>query len=484
VDFSLMDPINKNAKGWILVVDDEPLKRITLQIELTEAGYQVYEAAEAKTALRVLEARPIDVVVTDLRMPGMDGLMFLEHVKQRRPDVHVILMTAYGTVDTAVAAMKRGAYDYLTKPFTTDVLLSKIDHLLAYRRTLAEPAGEPDEGPVVSPDRLGRLIGHSHAMRSLIQQVRTVADSERTILICGESGTGKELLAEAIHELSRRREKPLVKFSCAALQPNLLESELFGHEKGAFTSALARRLGRFELADQGTLFLDEVDDIPLEIQVKMLRAIEEQAFERVGGEEVVRVNVRLICATKKNLRELVDAGKFREDLYYRLNVINLTIPSLRDRREDIPVLAAHFIEKHAPPGADGGRPTLSPHALDLLMDHYWPGNVRELEHVIERALAFCGSGEIGPEHIPALTDEKDGGRHVIPFAEVGAGLTETVASIEKRMIESALIQADYNQAKAAQILGIPRTTLRDKIAKYGVGSGPATGGGNPSSAGL
>jgi DNA-binding NtrC family response regulator len=471
-----MDPINKNAKGWILVVDDEPLKRITLQIELTEAGYQVYEAAEAKTALRILDSRPIDVVVTDLKMPGMDGLTFLEHIKQRRADVHVILMTAFGTVDTAVAAMKRGAYDYLTKPFTTDILLSKIDQLLAYRSTSVTAK---TQGAVC--ESLGRLIGHSLAMRNLFQQIRTVADSERTILIDGESGTGKELVAEAIHELSRRRDKPLIKFSGAALQPTLIESELFGHEKGAFTHAISRKLGRFELADGGTLFLDEVDDLPLEVQVKLLRGLEQQTFERVGGEEVIQVDVRLVCATKKNLRQLVEVRRFREDLYYRLNVINLTIPPLRDRREDVPVLVAHFIEKHATSGPDGTRPTILPHALDLLMKHDWPGNVRELEHVMERALAFCGIGQIGPEHIPPLTGQKGGGDHVIPFAEVGAGLTETVASIEKRMIESALVQADYNQAKAAQILGIPRTTLRDKIAKYGLGAGPPIPGGNPSS---
>ncbi len=474
-----MDPVNKSAKGWILVVDDEPLKRITLQIELTEAGYQVFEAAEAKTALRILEGRPIDVVVTDLRMPGMDGLTFLEHVKQRRPGVHVILMTAFGTVDTAVAAMKRGAYDYLTKPFTTDVLLTKIDQLLAYRHSTPEAVESSGESSATGPDRVGRLIGHSHAMRNLIAQIRTVADSERTILIQGESGTGKELVAEALHELSRRRDKPLIKFSCAALQPNLLESELFGHEKGAFTTAISRRLGRFELADGGTLFLDEVDDIPLEIQVKLLRAIEEQAFERVGGEQVVQVNVRLICATKRDLRDLVESHRFREDLYYRLHVINLTIPSLRDRMDDVPILVQHFIEKHAPLGPDNSRSGISPHAMDSLMNYHWPGNVRELEHVIERALAFCGSGQIGPEHLPALTGERRGGEHVIPFAEVTGGLTETVAGIERRMIESALLQADNNQAKAAQILGIPRTTLRDKLAKYGLGAGPQPAGGAP-----
>jgi DNA-binding NtrC family response regulator len=260
-----------------------------------------------------------------------------------------------------------------------------------------------------------------------------------------------------------------MKFACAALQPNILESELFGHERGAFTGAVRQKLGRFELAHSGSMFIDEVDDIPAELQVKLLRAIEQQEFERVGGEEVVRVDVRLICATKKNLKEEVEAGRFREDLFYRLNVISLHIPPLRERKDDIPVLANHFLAKHASIARQAGlMPALSPHALDLLMDYDWPGNCRELEHVIERALTFCDGPEVTPKHIPQLGESDEGGEHVIPFAERSRGLTETVADVERRMIESALKQAEGNQAKAAQVLGIPRTTLRDKIAKYGL----------------
>jgi DNA-binding NtrC family response regulator len=307
-------------------------------------------------------------------------------------------------------------------------------------------------------------------MKRLFRQIRAVADSDRTILLCGESGTGKELFAEAIHAHSRRADKPLIRFSCAALQPTVLESELFGHEKGAFTGAIRRKAGRFELANGGTMLLDEVDDIPTELQVKLLRVVEQQEFERVGGEAPVRVDVRLICATKSDLLQLVKEGRFREDLYYRLNVISLPIPPLRERADDIPVLASHFLEKHAALVGDN-EVTLSPHALDELMRHTWPGNVRELEHVVERALAFCGGHEIRPEHILPLSKEHGEtlAAPTLELAEAGKlGLNETVADIERRMILMALKQCEGNQARAAQRLGIPRTTLRDKITKYSI----------------
>jgi len=449
------------SKGCVLVVDDEPLKRITLQLELTEAGYTVFDAAEPAEALRLVQTKPVDIVVTDLRLPGMDGIGLLERVKQYRPDAYVILMTAYATVDTAVEAMKRGAYDYITKPFRTDALLEKLERIRAHRAGSSQHEG-------AGIDSIGRLIGRSHAMRHLFEQIRTIADSERTILICGASGTGKELVAEAIHQHSRRRDKPLIKLSCAALQPTVLESELFGHERGAFTGAIRQKAGRFELADGGTLFLDDVDDIPSDLQVKLLRVIEQQEFERVGGEHPIHVDVRLICATKKDLCGLVESGRFREDLYYRLNVICLTIPPLRDRREDIPVLVEHFIKKHCSlrGSRSGPPPTVSPHALDALMAYHWPGNVRELEHVIERALAFCDGEQIGREHLPTLNQASSTAFASSLPAEIRMSLPDTVADVERRMIESALRQANGNQARAAQILKIPRTTLRDKIAKY------------------
>jgi DNA-binding NtrC family response regulator len=453
----------------ILVVDDEPLKRITLQIELSEHGYEVYEAADAQAAARIFDARPIDVMVSDIRMPGMNGLDLLTHFKQVRPEGEVILMTAYATVETAVLAIKRGAYDYLTKPFTTQDLLVKLEHLFASH-----------EGPEERDDIavFGRLMARSQIMKRLFEQVRCVAPTDRTILLCGESGTGKELFAEAIHAVSPRASKPLVRFSCAALQPSVLESELFGHEKGAFTGAIRQKAGRFELAHDGTMLLDEVDDIPTELQVKLLRVVEQQEFERVGGEAPVRVDVRLICATKRDLLKLVKEGRFREDLYYRLNVISFTIPPLRERPDDIPLLARHFVAKHA--SLAGGRTIeVCPHAIDELLRHGWPGNVRELEHVIERALAFCGEAggtegertEIRPEHILPLGSATTEGASgpVLELSENGRlSLTETVSDIERRMILLALRQCGNNQARAAQRLGIPRTTLRDKMAKYSI----------------
>jgi DNA-binding NtrC family response regulator len=452
----------------ILVVDDEPLKRITLQIELSEHGYEVFEAADAETARRIFDSRPIDVVVTDVRMPGMSGLELLTYVKRLHPQVEVILMTAYATVDTAVLAIKRGAYDYITKPFTTQDLLLKLDRLFA-----SHTATNGDD----RIETFGRLVARSRGMKRLFQQLRGVAASDRTILLCGESGTGKELFAEAIHEHSPRAARSFVRFSCAALQPSVLESELFGHEKGAFTGAIRQKAGRFELADGGTMLLDEVDDIPTDLQVKLLRVVEQQEFERVGGEQPVRVDVRLICATKCDLLQLVKAGKFREDLYYRLNVINLTIPPLRERPDDIPVLVRHFVQKHAALVGDKVV-QIAPHALDELLRHGWPGNVRELEHVLERALAFCSGDEIRPEHIlplgttpPATTPTTGSAALALTTADVEGqrlGLTETVADIERRMILMALRQCANNQARAAQKLGIPRTTLRDKMAKYDI----------------
>ena len=448
-------------RGRILVVDDEPLKRITLQIELSEQGYEVYEAADGLTARRIFESKPIDVVVTDVRMPGMNGLDLLAYLKQTRPEVEVILMTAYATVDTAVLAIKRGAYDYITKPFTTQELLGKLDRLFAARQHT-----EIDD----QTETFGRLVARSASMKRLFAQLRAVADSDRTILLCGESGTGKELFAEAIHEHSRRKDKPLIRFSCAALQPTVLESELFGHEKGSFTGAHRQKAGRFELANGGTILLDEVDDIPTEIQVKLLRVVEQQEFERVGGEGPIKVDVRLICATKCDLLQLVKEGRFREDLYYRLNVISLNIPPLRERPEDIPVLASHFVDKHAGLVSDQ-QVGIASHALDELMRHDWPGNARELEHVIERALAFCGGEEIRPEHVLPLGQKmsESGPSPALELAEAGKlGLNETVADIEKRLILMALRQCNGNQARAAQKLGIPRTTLRDKMAKYNI----------------
>lgn len=457
--------------GRILVVDDEPLKRITLQIELTEHGYEVFEAADAAAARRILDARPIDVVVTDVRMPGLSGLDLLTYVKSAYPTVEVILMTAYATIDTAVLAIKRGAHDYITKPFTTPELIVKLDALFAGRQV-----GQPER----SVETFGRLVAASQSMRRLFEQLRGVAPTGRTVLLVGESGTGKELLAEAIHQLSPRAQMPLVRLSCAGLPADVLEGELFGHERGTVAGATRQKAGRFELASGGTLVLDEVDEIPPELQVRLLRVIEGQEVERAGGEHGVKVDVRLICTTRADLLKCVQAGRFREDLYYRLNVMQFVVPPLRERPDDIPLLAQHFVKKHG--GLVANRPVrIAQHALDELLRRRWPGNVRELEHVIERALVFCGGDEIRFEHVVpvgdgATTESGNGsavtatGSTLAMSEEPRLGLNETVADIERRMILMALRQCNNNQARAANRLGIPRTTLRDKMARYSIAS--------------
>ena len=447
-------------RGRILVVDDEPLKRITLQIELSEQGFEVYEAADAETARRIFDSKPIDVVVSDVRMPGMNGLDLLAYLKQARPEVDVILMTAYATVDTAVLAIKRGAYDYITKPFTTQELLKKLEHLLA-----ARTCGADDD----AVERFGGLVARSPSMRRLFERLRSVANSERSILLCGENGTGKEMLAQAVHEHSSRAGRPLVRFSCSAVSADALEGELFGSQRTELAGAQRQKQGKFELADGGTIVLDEMGAISLELQTKLLRVLEQQEFERAGGQTPVRVDVRMICITKRDLAALVKEGRFREDLYYRLNVISLAVPPLRERPDDIPLLAQHFLEKHARLVEDR-EVRLTQHAMDELLRHDWPGNVRELEQVIERALAFCNDSEIRAEHVVPLTrrDGHERSRHLELTPPGGANLSETVADIERRMILMALKQCNGNQARAAQKLGIPRTTLRDKMAKYSI----------------
>lgn len=444
--------------GRILVVDDEPLKRITLQIELSEHGYEVHEAEDAGAARRLLDANVYDVVLCDVRMPGMNGLDLLAHIKRLQPTTEVVMMTAYADVPSAVTAIKRGAYDYITKPFTTPELLPRLERLLAGRG--AQPNGRRIE-------QFGQLVAASQSMRRLFEQLRGVAPTDRTVLLCGEGGTGKELMAEAIHRHSPRVNMPLVGVSCAALSPPALEAELFGQEKGAVPGGLRPKPGRFEQAGGGTLVIDDVDELPADLQVRLLRVLEQRVFERVGGERGIETDARLICTTRSDLLRLVKAGRFRDDLYYRLNVIHVQVPPLRERLDDIPVLASHFMKKHAT--LAGGR-TVSPSQafIDELLRYSWPGNVRELEHAIERALAACTGAELRPEHVLPLGEHTSESTPVELPAENGRNLNDTVADIERRMILLALRQCNQNQARAAVKLGIPRTTLRDKMARYGI----------------
>jgi DNA-binding NtrC family response regulator len=448
-------------RGTILVVDDEPLKRITLQIDLSERGFRVFEAADALAARRIFDSQPIDVVVSDVRMPGMNGLELLAYVKQARPDVDVILMTAFATIDTAVLAIKRGAYDYITKPFTTQDLLAKLERLLAARSEL-RPGGDVAE--------FGGMVARTPAMKRIFAQLRGLPEPPPTVLISGEIGTGKTRLAEEIHAAGLRADRPLVRVACATTSPHDIDAELFGVQRGG-TGGPPARIGSAELAAGGTLLIDDAELLPAEIQPRLLRLLERNEFVRVGGDQPLGFEARIICTTRADLPRAAREGRLREDLYYRLAALTIALPALRERPDDISLIARQIIERRAQ--LLGARvPAISAHALDELARYAWPGNIRELEHVLERALLRCGDDEIRAQHVLPLGGDTTGESAPAPAltaAEIGTlGLNETVADIERRMILMALRQCSGNQARAAGKLGIPRTTLRDKMAKYSI----------------
>ncbi len=448
----------------ILIVDDEPIKRSILEDELRAAGYSVTTAANPLEAEPVLGKTAFDVVLTDIRMPGQDGLSFLRDLKKEQPDQPVIVMTAYGTVETAVEAMKLGAFDYIQKPFTSEELLLKLNKLLQYRHLASE--NEALRRQLALPRAENRIVGRSEVIRALLGRICAVAGTDTTVLIQGESGTGKELVARMIHETSHRGAGPFVAISCASLPRDLMESELFGHEPGAFTGAAKKRIGRFELAHGGTIFLDDVDDIPLQLQVKLVRVLQERAFERVGGESLITTNIRVIAATKRSLPAMVAAGKFREDLYYRLNVVLFLIPPLRERPEDIPLLVEYFLEKLAV-RMNRGRLTISPAAVAKLQQHTWPGNVRELEHVLEQMIVLRRGDSFDEEHLPELGL---GGARRSPVSVSLEGATQVnldsvLSEVEGRLVRWALGRTRGNLAKAAEMLGIPRSTLQYRVSR-------------------
>ncbi len=457
-----------------MVVDDEEIKRVTLVDRLRREGHAVAEHREAPAGLQQLEREPFDVVVTDLRMPGMDGLTFLKEIKRKDPKVDVVVMTAFGTVESAVEAVRSGAFDYLQKPFPSDALVLLLKKIEDYRRVVEDNLRLRTE--VESRYGLGRLVGRSEAIRRVFDLIRKVADAESTVLIAGESGTGKEMVAAAIHYNSPRRERPLIKVSCASLAETLLESELFGHERGAFTGAVRERIGRFEAADHGTLFLDEVDDIPPAMQVKLLRVLQEREFERVGGTRTHGVDVRVIAATKADLEARVRAGTFREDFYYRLNVVPIELPPLRARREDLPLLVEHFASKHADRSGRGPRRlSFSREAVQRLMEYHWPGNVRELENLVERLLLLTEAAEVALSDLPPrmLLPQGAEGRAatLTPFGESGelgerVDFEAAVDAVERRLLSWALKSETGNKARAARRLGLKRSTFRDKIVKH------------------
>ncbi|MBT3381225.1 MAG: sigma-54-dependent Fis family transcriptional regulator [Lentisphaerae bacterium] len=448
----------------ILIVDDQPLKLLVLEEGLREAGYVVETAGSPIEARPILGKANFDVVLSDLRMPGQDGLSFLRDLKEANPEQAVIVMTAYGTVATAVEAMKIGAFDYLQKPFSAQELMLKLLRLEEYRRLAAENRCLRDE---LSRPRLEtKLIGCCAPMRKVFERIHAVAGLDTTVLVQGETGTGKELVARSIHETSHRSSAPFVAVSCAALPKDLVESELFGHEAGAFTGATKRRLGRFESARGGTIFLDDVDDIPAQAQVKLLRVLQEGTIERIGGGQPIRINVRVISATKQPLAPLVESGGLRQDLYYRLNVVPLHVPPLRDRREDIPLLIQHFIGRFSL-RMNRNQLSITPGAISLLRAHDWPGNVRELEHVVERMAALSPTGELSEDDVPELLSPRNADSIVsLSFEGIEEiDMTAVLQATEARFIQWALANTDGNVAQAADLLNTPRSTFQYRLSK-------------------
>jgi two-component system response regulator AtoC len=449
--------------GEILVVDDDQRMRELVAKVLAREGYAVRALPRAREVLQALAEGPADLVITDLRMPEMDGLTLLQEIKRLSPDTSVLLMTAFGSIDSAVQAIKAGAYDYLTKPFKMDELLLAVRRALEERQLRAEVRALREE--VRTKYNFANILGKSKPMQDLFALIKKVAASRSTVLIQGKSGTGKELVAKAIHYNSPRRDRPLVTVNCSAIPKDLLESELFGHVKGAFTGAIAHKRGLFEEADGGSLFLDEIGELSPELQVKLLRVIQERELKRVGDTRTITVDVRLIAATNRDLAQAVKEGVFREDLYYRLNVIPLVLPDLKDRADDIPLLATHFLMKYAKE-ADPPIEGISMEAMRLLLEYDWPGNVRELENVIERAVILGRGPHIMPEDLPAYL--RAGQSAVPPRAGNSHGPWPTLEELERQYIAAVLQETGWHRLKAAAILGIDRRTLYRKIRTYGL----------------
>jgi two-component system NtrC family response regulator len=446
----------------ILVVDDEKNYLVVLSAFLSEEGYETLTVDNAQHALEIVESTDLDLVLTDMKMPPMDGIELLRRIKEIVPDLPVVMMTAYGTVEKAVEAMQLGAFNFILKPFQNETLKQIVDKAVRAYGVLKE--NRRLVHALENRYHFDNVVGKSKPMQAVFDTVQKVAHTKATVLITGASGTGKELIAKAVHFNSPRRNKPLVAVSCAALTETLLESELFGHEKGAFTGAIAMKKGRFELADGGTLFLDEIGEVPASVQIKLLRVLEEMSFERVGGTRKIAVDVRLIAATNKDLKAEVEQQSFREDLYFRLNVVHIQLPALKERTEDIPLLAVHFVNKYARE-AEREEITISPQAMRFLCSHSWPGNVREFEHAIERAVLFSKGNEITLDDLP---------KDLMGFADLQmpidwqtlSSLPETLDAIEKRLIEKALVLSNHVQSRAASLLGIPRANLQYRLKKH------------------
>lgn len=445
----------------ILVVEDGQSQRTLLCDFLRDENHQVAEAPDGEKALEKVKTAYFDLLLIDYKMPGMNGMMLLEAVKRINPEIDVMMMTAYGTIDTAVQAMKAGAYDYITKPIDLDELSLQLERIAESRYLKKENTllRKVLKDKAVTADR---IIFQSSAMNDVINMAGRVADSNATVLIEGESGTGKELLARLIHTLSKRSTMPLITVNCAALSENLLESELFGHEKGAFTGALNRRIGRFEEADGGTLFLDEIGEISPLVQVKLLRFLQEREFQRVGGNHTIRSDVRIISATNRHLKERIETGNFREDLFYRLNVVSIEVPPLRKRKEDVPALIEHFLKRFS---RENGKAIkeISAEARDLLLKYNYPGNVRELENIMERAVVISREAIISRRDLPFNLTAPALGTVSSPHPQT---LKEAIEKLERDMIRDAMQSSGGHQTKAAEALGISERMLRYKLKKY------------------
>jgi two-component system response regulator AtoC len=445
----------------ILLVDDEPKMRDVLAVALTDLGYRVLQAASGRDALDVVGRDDVDLVLTDLRMPGVSGRELLQEIKRARPNLPVILMTAYSTVKDAVQVIKEGAFDYIAKPFEMDELTATVENALRLYDVIRDNARlrEALEGR----HSFESLVGNSPTFRTVIKAVAEVCESRANVLLTGESGTGKELVAQAIHYNSPRREAPFVALNCAAIPEGLLESELFGHVKGAFTGAVANRTGRFAQADRGTLFLDEIGDMPLSVQAKILRVLQERAFEPVGGTQTRTVDVRIISATNKNLAEAIKQGQFRDDLYYRLNVFPIALPALRERVDDIPILAEHFARDVA---TDMGRrfTGFTPAALRAMTGYGWPGNIRELQNCVERAIIVARDEQIDVADLPPYLFDRTGDIRAALPSNIDAELER----IERGYLIDALRQADGVQVKAAEMLGITERSFWHRVKKYAI----------------
>ncbi len=454
-------------KGSVLVIDDEELVREVLETLLTREEYDVRLAAGGAEGLELARAIPFDAAIVDIMLPGADGIAVLEELKKIDEELPVIMITAFASVESAIAAMKRGAFDYISKPFKNDEVLVVLRNAVERRRLVVENKALK-QNLQAGYQKFANIIGRSPRMRQVFDLIIQAAPSRSTILINGESGTGKELVARAIHTNSPRVDRPFITVNSGNLPPDLLESNLFGHVKGAFTGAVYPKKGLFELADKGSIFFDEIGNVPLETQAKLLRVIQEKEFMRLGGVETIKVDVRMIAATNVDLRRMMEEGRFREDLFYRLDVITIQLPALRERKDDIPLLVQHFLDKYGAENHKAGL-ELAPGALDLLMDYDWPGNVRELENVIERAVVLSADAKIGAELIP---DHVRSSRafHIPQFVVPPEGISfkDVITDFEKRLIESTLEAAGGVQKRAAELLRIKPTTLNEMIKRYDI----------------